>query len=79
MFFASVKAGAKAILEEHKELDDRWKLGHTKVFFRAGTIGILEEIRDNKVKRIVQHIQGIGRGYCGRKDYKRLVSSVLRL
>ena len=54
-----VKAGAKAILDEHESLDDRWRLGHTKVFFRAGTVGILEEIRDEKIKSILQFIQGI--------------------
>ncbi len=43
------------------------------MFFRAGTIGILEELRDNKVKKILENIQGIGRGYCGRKEYKQQV------
>ncbi len=28
---ADLKAGAKAILEEHESLNDRWRLGHTKV------------------------------------------------
>ena len=44
------------------------------MFFRAGTIGVLEEIRDNKVKTIVQQIQGICRGYLGRKEYKKQVT-----
>ena len=65
-----LKAGAKALLEEHESFDDKWRLGHTKVFFRAGTIGILEEIRDEKIRNIVEYIQGIARGYVGRKAYK---------
>ena len=65
-----LKAGAKLILEEHESLDDKWRLGHTKVFFRAGTIGILEEIRDERIKSIVQIIQGLCRRYLGIKSYK---------
>ncbi|QQP57772.1 Myosin heavy chain 1, partial [Caligus rogercresseyi] len=65
------KAGAKAILEEHESMDDRWRLGHTKVFFRAGSIGALEEIRDVKIKNILSRVQAICRGYTGRKAYKK--------
>ena len=38
-FFTSLypefQAGAKAVLEEHESLNDRWRLGHTKVFFKV--------------------------------------------
>ena len=70
------QAGAKALLEEHESLNDRWRLGHTKVFFKAGTIGILEEIRDEKIKQIVMQMQGICRGYVGRKAYKNEVGEM---
>ena len=33
---ADLKQGTKVILESIKEMDDKWRLGHTKVFFRAG-------------------------------------------
>ncbi len=33
---ADLKAGAKAILEEHESLNDRWRLGHTKASSRSG-------------------------------------------
>merc|ERR1712223_573167 len=62
-----------AILEEHESLNDKWRLGHTKVFFRAGTIGILEEIRDIKIKAIVNIIQAVCRRYVGIKAYKNVV------
>merc|ERR1712038_774574 len=68
-----LKAGAKLILEEHESLNDKWRLGHTKVFFRAGTIGILEEIRDEKIKSIVNVIQALCRRYIGIKSYKHEV------
>merc|ERR1711931_569051 len=64
------KAAAKVVLESIEEANDRWRLGHTKVFFRAGTIGILEEVRDECIKSILNHIQSICRGYLGRKQHK---------
>jgi len=64
------KAAAKIILEACKDADDRWRLGHTKVFFRAGTVGILEEVRDECIKNILNYFQGICRGYLGRKQHK---------
>jgi len=64
------KAAAKVVLESIEEANDRWRLGHTKVFFRAGTIGILEEVRDECIKAILNYIQGLCRGYLGRKQHK---------
>merc|ERR1719474_1157546 len=65
-----LKGAARVILESIEEVNDRWRLGHTKVFFRAGTIGILEEVRDECIKAILNYIQGICRGYIGRKQHK---------
>ena len=31
-----LKAGTKIILESVESMNDKWRLGHTKVFFRAG-------------------------------------------
>merc|ERR1719402_816639 len=64
------KTAAKVILEAVPEMEDKWRLGHTKVFFRAGSMGILEEERDQCIKKIINILQGIGRGYCKRKEYK---------
>merc|ERR1719412_3027801 len=64
------KEAARVILESVNDMNDKWRLGHTKVFFRAGSMGILEEVRDECIKNIIKFLQGIGRGYCKRKDYK---------
>merc|ERR1711997_188769 len=37
---------------------DRYRLGHTKVFFRAGALAGLEEARDNIVLKLVRYLQG---------------------
>merc|ERR1719317_759184 len=41
-----LKAAAKVILESIEAVNDRWRLGHTKVFFRAGTVGMIEAVND---------------------------------
>merc|ERR1712142_481638 len=64
------KMAAKVILESIEEVNDKWRLGHTKVFFRAGTVGMIEEVRDECIKNILNHIQSICRGYLGRKQFK---------
>merc|ERR1711963_723610 len=65
-----LKAAAKVILDSIEAVNDRWRLGHTKVFFRAGTVGMIEEVRDESIKAILDYIQAICRGYLGRKQYK---------
>merc|ERR1719430_2688998 len=65
-----LKAAAKVILESIEAVNDRWRLGHTKVFFRAGTVGMIEEVREECIKNILNYIQALCRGYIGRKQYK---------
>merc|ERR1711874_577155 len=65
-----LKAAAKVILESIESVNDRWRLGHTKVFFRAGTVGMIEEVRDECIKAILNYIQALCRGYLGRIQYK---------
>merc|ERR1712025_1117037 len=36
----------------------------------AGTVGMIEEVRDECIKAILNYIQGICRGYLGRRQYK---------
>eukprot|EP00092_Neocalanus_flemingeri_P002100 GFUD01002240.1.p1 GENE.GFUD01002240.1~~GFUD01002240.1.p1 ORF type:complete len:1946 (-),score=533.02 GFUD01002240.1:249-6086(-) len=65
-----LKSATKIILESIEDVNDRWRLGHTKVFFRAGTVGLIEEVREECIKNILNYIQGICRGYIGKMQYK---------
>merc|ERR1712045_676731 len=65
-----LKASTKIILESIEAMNDRWRLGHTKVFFRAGTVGMIEEVRDECIKAILNYIQAYCRGYISRMQYK---------
>ena len=42
------------------------------MFFRAGVLGALEEIRDDRLAKIISWLQAWIRGYTSRKAYKKL-------
>merc|ERR1719370_2190143 len=51
---------------------EKYRVGKTKVFFRAGVLGEVEEIRDNVIGSMVCLVQNCVRGYMGRREYKIL-------
>ncbi|XP_006569861.1 myosin heavy chain, muscle isoform X2 [Apis mellifera] len=73
------KKAAEAILESTGLDPDQYRLGHTKVFFRAGVLGQMEEFRDERLSKIVSWMQAYIRGYLSRKDYKKLQEQRLAL
>merc|ERR1712048_979040 len=48
---------------------EKFQLGHTKVFFRAGALAGLEEARDEIVLKLVRWLQGQCYGHMRRKVY----------
>ncbi|XP_029675370.1 myosin heavy chain, muscle isoform X6 [Formica exsecta] len=67
------------ILETINLESDQYRMGHTKVFFRAGVLGQMEELRDERLGKIVSWMQAYIRGYLSRKDYKKLQEQRLAL
>ncbi|XP_009332335.1 PREDICTED: myosin heavy chain, skeletal muscle, adult-like [Pygoscelis adeliae] len=51
----------------------QYKFGHTKVFFKAGLIGLLEEMRDEKLAQLITRTQARCRGFLMRMEYQRMV------
>lgn len=49
-----------------------YRLGTTKVFFKAGVLGMLEDMRDERLSKIIAMFQAYIRGYLMRKAYKKL-------
>lgn len=47
--------------------------GHTKVFFKAGVLGRLEDMRDDKLSSIIALFQAHVRGNLIRRNYQRLL------
>ncbi|XP_032816927.1 myosin heavy chain, skeletal muscle, adult-like [Petromyzon marinus] len=56
------------------ELDEsQYKFGHTKVFFRAGLLGTLEEMRDDRLSLLLTRTQALARGYLSRVEFKKML------
>ncbi|XP_064072728.1 myosin heavy chain, muscle isoform X43 [Vanessa tameamea] len=70
---------AQVILEATGLDVESYRLGHTKVFFRAGVLGQMEELRDDRLSKIVSWLQAYIRGYLSRKDFKKLQEQRLAL
>merc|ERR1711983_270752 len=64
------KTGAYALMDKIEFSRDRYRLGHTKVFFRAGALAGLEEARDEIVLKLVRWMQGNCYGYIRRQVYQ---------
>uniref|UniRef100_A0A8C2YHC7 Myosin heavy chain 7B n=1 Tax=Coturnix japonica TaxID=93934 RepID=A0A8C2YHC7_COTJA len=57
------------------ELDhSQYKFGHTKVFFKAGLLGLLEEMRDERLAKILTMLQARIRGHLARIEYQKIIS-----
>ena len=50
---------------------ERFRIGHSKIFFRAGVLGYLEEVRDERVTKLIRMMQGNCLGIVSRKHYQK--------
>merc|ERR1712228_1135006 len=67
---SDLKKVAAIILENTDGFDkEKYRLGHTKVFFRAGALALLEEKRDDIVQQLIRKLQGACLGHQKRKIY----------
>ena len=73
------KTGVHALMDKIEFSRDKYRLGHTKVFFRAGALAALEESRDDIVLKLVRWLQGEcfriirGKAYQKRYDQRELM------
>uniref|UniRef100_A0AAR2JBA1 Myosin motor domain-containing protein n=1 Tax=Pygocentrus nattereri TaxID=42514 RepID=A0AAR2JBA1_PYGNA len=51
----------------------QYKFGHTKVFFKAGLLGTLEEMRDEKLATLVTMTQALCRGFLMRREFVKMM------
>ncbi|XP_043208688.1 myosin heavy chain, muscle-like isoform X6 [Amphibalanus amphitrite] len=66
------KEASAAILNKIELDQEKYRLGLTKVFFRAGVLGDLEELRDDKLNMIFSWMQAQIRSYFSRREYEKL-------
>merc|ERR1719328_780307 len=67
---ADNKDGAYALLDKIEFSREKYRLGHTKVFFRAGALAALEEARDEIVLKLVRWMQGQCYGHMKRQAFQ---------
>ena len=65
------KTGVYALMDKIEFSREKYRLGHTKVFFRAGALAALEEARDDIVLKLVRWMQGEIYGRFRRKVYQK--------
>ncbi|XP_050298498.1 myosin heavy chain, muscle isoform X38 [Anthonomus grandis grandis] len=70
---------AEIILDQVNLDKEQYRMGKTKVFFRAGVLGQMEELRDERLSKIVTWMQSWVRGYLSRKEFKKLQEQRLAL
>ncbi|XP_067116860.1 myosin heavy chain, fast skeletal muscle-like [Osmerus mordax] len=71
--FMDNKKASEKLLGSIDVNHDEYKFGHTKVFFKAGLLGVLEEMRDEKLAHLVTMTQALARGYLMRKEFTKMM------
>ncbi|XP_075691563.1 myosin heavy chain, skeletal muscle, adult-like [Rhinoderma darwinii] len=71
--FIDSKKAAEKLLGSIDVDHTQYKFGHTKVFFKAGLLGTLEEMRDEKLAQLITNTQALCRGFLMRIEFKKMM------
>merc|ERR1711971_846332 len=73
------KDAAGAVMKVINLDPEKFRLGHTKVFFRAGILGFMEEVREDRIGCVLSWLQAQARGKASRLCFKKLQDQKLSL
>merc|ERR1712051_819000 len=73
------KDAADAVMKVIKLDKEKYRLGHTKVFFRAGILGYMEEVREDRIGAVLSWLQSRAKGKASRLMFKKLQDRKLAL
>ncbi|KAL1006293.1 hypothetical protein UPYG_G00070360 [Umbra pygmaea] len=71
--FMDNKKAAEKLLGSLDIDQTQYRFGHTKVFFKAGLLGTLEEMRDDRLALIITNFQARSRGLLARMEFQKIV------
>uniref|UniRef100_A0A3P8V2F2 Myosin-16-like n=1 Tax=Cynoglossus semilaevis TaxID=244447 RepID=A0A3P8V2F2_CYNSE len=71
--FVDNKKASELILNSIGLDNMEYRIGHTKVFFRAGVLAKLEDMRDERLAKIITLLQAQLRGTLMRIEFKKMV------
>merc|ERR1711963_362855 len=73
------KDAAGAVMKTIALDPEKFRLGHTKVFFRAGILGYMEEVREDRIGEVLSWLQAQARGKASRLVFKKMQDQKLSL
>merc|ERR1712088_79187 len=73
------KDAAGAVMKVIKLDPEKFRLGHTKVFFRAGILGYMEEVREDRIGTVLSWLQAQARGKASRLVFRKMQDQKLAL
>merc|ERR1711997_906246 len=73
------KSAAGAVMDAIKLDKEKFRLGHAKVFFRAGILGFMEETREDRIGSVLSWLQAMARGKASRMVFKKMQDQKLAL
>lgn len=76
VFTKNMKTNSEIILKNLDLEKDSYKVGITKIFFKNGILGQLEELRENYLQQIFIQFQSIVRGNNSRNDLKQKIKEI---
>lgn len=59
--------------------EDKYRFGHTQIFFRAGQVAYLEQLRTDLRRKYIVKVQSVIRSFICRRKYLRLKRTALGL
>uniref|UniRef100_A0A2R9BYG8 Myosin heavy chain 13 n=1 Tax=Pan paniscus TaxID=9597 RepID=A0A2R9BYG8_PANPA len=71
--FIDSKNASEKLLNSIDVDREQFRFGNTKVFFKAGLLGLLEEMRDEKLVTLMTRTQAVCRGYLMRVEFKKMM------
>uniref|UniRef100_A0A8C3SXI7 Myosin-16 n=1 Tax=Chelydra serpentina TaxID=8475 RepID=A0A8C3SXI7_CHESE len=71
--FVDNKKASELLLGSIELEENEYKIGHTKVFFRAGVLAKLEDLRDERLAKIMTMLQSRVRGFLMRIEFKKML------
>ncbi|CAL8304773.1 unnamed protein product [Merluccius merluccius] len=77
--FVDNKKASELILKSISLEDSEYRIGHTKVFFRAGVLARLEDLRDERLAKIMTLFQARLRGVLMRIEFQKMLDRRIAL
>merc|ERR1712048_441140 len=77
--FVDGKVASEKIIAAMQLEENEFRIGLTKVFFRSGIVGELEDMRDERLSKIISQFQAYIKGNLQRIEYKKMKDRVVGL